>query len=67
MNLTAVLLRLAQPFCKVRDPEKVLKADFSYGAWTYDGVKIRLRGLENDTTLLPKKPIDKLTKQVSSM
>ncbi|XP_022696423.1 ubiquitin conjugation factor E4 A-like isoform X2 [Varroa jacobsoni] len=65
MNLTAVLLRLAQPFCKVRDPEKVLKADFSYGAWTYDGVKIRLRGLENDTTLLPKKPIDKLTKQVN--
>lgn len=65
MNLTAVLLRLAQPFCKANDPEKALRADFSYGAWPYDGTKVRLRGLETDTTLLPRKPVEKLEKQVN--
>ncbi|OQR76719.1 ubiquitin conjugation factor E4 A-like [Tropilaelaps mercedesae] len=65
MNLTAVLLRLAQPFCKANDPEKALKADFSYAAWPYDGAKVRLRGLESDTTLLPRKTVETFEKQAN--
>lgn len=33
---------------------KVLKVDFTYPLWAYDGDKVRLRDLQDDTTLLPR-------------
>ena len=54
INLLSVLLRLAQPFCKTTDMNKVLKVDFTYPLWAYDGEKVRLRDLQEDTTLLPR-------------
>ncbi|XP_028967843.1 ubiquitin conjugation factor E4 A [Galendromus occidentalis] len=55
INLLSVLLRLAQPFCTATDVNKVLKVDFTYPLWAYDGDKVRLRDLQEDTTLLPRK------------
>lgn len=34
---------------------KVLKVDFTYTLWAYDGEKVRLRDMQEDTGLLPRK------------